>query len=263
MRRFFTISRLLIHVVKACFVTTCLFPFMNESQRKRYVRKWSKKLLDICRVSVRINNPEHLSPKALVVANHISWLDIFLIYTFVDGHFIAKADMARWPMIGRLARNVGTLFLERNSARHLKTILERLVTDLKEEERYIFFPEGTTSKQGQMLPFHPNLFEGAIHSGLPIQPFALRYINRQGQFEDAVDSHGDITFGESVISIIGKDYIQAELTILPLISSEGLQRKELSIQTQEAIISVLSQSHVAENRDRQPETRHDLQGVRL
>lgn len=259
MRPFFTVLHLLIHVVGAIFTTTFLYPFMDESGRKRYVQKWSKKLLDICHVSVKINNAELLSHRALIVSNHISWLDIFLIYSVTHGHFIAKADMANWPMIGLLSRKVGTLFLERNSTRQLKNTLETLVWKLKARERVIFFPEGTTSKQGEMLPFHPNLFEGAIHAALPVQPFALKYVNRQGEYENAVDSHGDITFGQSVASIIRQDYIRAELTILPAIDPEGMHRKTLSFMAQKTIISVLSASPEAEIPDTPPETRNDLQ----
>ena len=262
MRPFLTVLRLLIHVVGAVLTTTLLYPFMNDSKRNDYVRKWSKKLLDICHVSVKVNNLQLLSDRALIVSNHISWLDIFLIYSVTHGHFIAKADMANWPMIGLLARKAGTLFLERSNVRQLKNTLETLVKKLKARERVIFFPEGTTSKQGAMLPFHPNLFEGAIHTGLPVQPFALKYVNRQGEYEEAVDSHGDITFGQSVASIIRQDYIRAELTILPAINAIGMHRKTLSVMARKTIISVLSANPAQENRDMPPETRHGLQDGR-
>ncbi len=168
--------------------------------------------------------------------------------------------MASWPIIGSLAKNTGTLFLERRSARHLKNTLDSLVKYLKAREHCVFFPEGTTAKQGEPLPFHPNLFEGAIHAEMPVQPFALKYVNQDGEFEDAVDLSGDISMRESVNSILGKGRIFAELTLLPLIDSDGLNRKDLCEYSRKAIMAALSQA-VQENRDRTPETRHGHSGV--
>ena len=109
------------------------------------------------------------------------------------------------------------------------------------------------------MPFHPNLFEGAIHAELPIQPFAVKYVNHIGEFEDAVDFSGDISMNENVNSILSKDRIFAELILLPPIDSSGKNRKDLSEHARKAIISVLPQS-VQQNRDKPPETQPDHQG---
>lgn len=259
MKPLLTRLRLMLHVLGALWTTTVLYPFYGEARRSHYVQRWSKKLLDICGVRVRVHHPERLSPKALIVSNHVSWLDIFLIHSITPCHFIAKAEMANWPIIGSLAKNTGTLFLERSRTRHLKNTLETLVKYLKARERCIFFPEGTTAKQGELLPFHPNLFEGAIHAELPIQPFAVKYVNHIGEFEDAVDFSGDISMNENVNSILFKDRIFAELILLPPIDSNGKNRRDLSEHARKAIISVLPQS-VQENRDKPPETQPGHQG---
>ena len=120
---------------------------------------------------------------------------------------------------------------------------------LQARERCIFFPEGTTAKQGELLPFHPNLFESAIHADMPVQPFALKYVDHRGEFEDAVDFSGDISMNENVASILETDSIFAELTLLPLIDSNGKNRKDLCEHARKAIISALPQS-VQENRDK-------------
>lgn len=257
MKPLLTRLRLLLHVFGALWTTTVLYPFYSEARRSRYVQKWSKKLLDICGVKVRVHHPERLSSKALIVSNHVSWLDIFLIHSVTPCHFIAKAEMADWPIIGSLAKRTGTLFLERRSTRHLKSTLDTLVKYLQARERCIFFPEGTTAKQGELLPFHPNLFESAIHADMPVQPFALKYVDHRGEFEDAVDFSGDISMNENVASILETDSIFAELTLLPLIDSNGKNRKDLCEHARKAIISALPQS-VQENRDKLPETQSGL-----
>lgn len=260
MRSFFGFFRLLLHTLGAFFYGTVVYPFIDDSKKNLYVRNWSRKLMDICGVTIRIVNPELLSNRSLIVANHVSWLDIFLIYSVVSGHFIAKADMANWPMVGWLSRKTGTLFLERGNARNLKSTLETLVKNLQARERCIFFPEGTTGKQGHMLPFHPNLFEGAINAGLPVQPFALRYINRHGEYEPAVDSSGDISLGTSMKNVFNSDYILAELTVLPAIDTTNMHRKTLSRQAQDIISTALqNNSQAPENLDNPPETVHGPQ----
>ena len=103
MKPLLTRLRLLLHVSGALWTTSVLYPFYGEARRSRYVQKWSKKLLDICGVKVRVHHPERLSSKALIVSNHVSWLDIFLIHSVTPCHFIAKAEMADWPIIGSLA----------------------------------------------------------------------------------------------------------------------------------------------------------------
>lgn len=260
MKSFFCFFRLLMHTLGAFVYGTVVYPFIDDSKKNLYVQKWSRKLLDICGVTVKIVNPELLSPRSLIVANHVSWLDIFLIYSVVSGHFIAKADMAHWPMVGWLSRKTGTLFLERSSARNLKSTLETLVRNLQARERCIFFPEGTTGRQGNMLPFHPNLFEGAINAELPVQPFALKYVNRNGEYEPAVDSSGDISLARSMKNVFNSDYIMAELTILPVIDTTGMHRKALARQAQDVISSVLpANPPVPGNRDNPPETAPDRQ----
>lgn len=240
MRSLFRTIRLVIHALAAVFYCGVVYPFISQTAKDRYVRQWSSKLMAIAGVKMQVNHPERIAARSLVVSNHISWLDIFLIYSHFNGHFIAKSTMATWPVMGYLGRKVGTLYLDRSSGRNLKQILGKLVGNLNAEERCIFFPEGTTAKQGEMLPFHPNLFEGAIQVNLPIQPFAIRYLMPDGTYADAVDFTGDMTMQESMKRIFSTDGITAELTVLPTINPEGKKRRELAQETQAAIQSALA-----------------------
>ena len=246
MRSLFRTIRLVLHALAAVFYCGVVYPFISQTAKDRYVRRWSSKLMAIAGVAIRINYPERIAARALIVANHISWLDIFLIYAHFNGHFIAKSTMANWPIMGYLGKKVGTLYLDRSSGRNLKQILGKLVGNLNAEERCIFFPEGTTAKQGEMLPFHPNLFEGAIQVNLPIQPFAIRYLMPDGTYADAVDFTGEMTMQESMKRIFSTDGITAELTLLPTINPEGKNRRELAQETRAAIQSTLAAMPVSQ-----------------
>ncbi len=240
MRRLFRTLRLVIHALAAVFYCGVVFPFISKEAKDRYVRTWSGKLMAIAGVQMRINHPERIASRSLIVANHISWLDIFLIYSHINGHFIAKSTMANWPVMGYLGKKVGTLYLDRTSGRNLKQILGKLVGNLNDEERCIFFPEGTTAPQGSMLPFHPNLFEGAIHVNLPVQPFAIRYLMPDGTFADAVNFTGNMSMQESIKRIFSTDGITAELTVLPPLNPEDKTRRELALETRTAIESAIA-----------------------
>ena len=101
-------------------------------------------------------------------------------------------------------------------------------------------PGRDTAKQGNMLPFHPNLFEGAISVGMPIQPFAIRYVMPDGSYAKAVDFFGNIGMGESIQRIFNADGITAELTILPPIDSADKHRKVLAQEVRTVIADSLN-----------------------
>lgn len=112
-----------------------------------------------------------------MVANHISWLDIVLLLATGHCKFVAKAEIAHWPLLGSLTRGAGTLFIERESPRDALRVMHRMAEELRAGEILAIFPEGTTSNGLQLLPFHANLFQAAISAHAPVQPVALRFID--------------------------------------------------------------------------------------
>ena len=94
----------------------------------------------------------------MIVANHVSWLDIFVINALDPCRFVAKAEIRSWPVMGWLAAGAGTVFIARGNRRELRHIFKGIVSVLAQGQRVAFFPEGTTSRQGEVLPFHANLF---------------------------------------------------------------------------------------------------------
>ncbi len=101
--------------------------------------------------------------------------------------FVAKSDIRDWPLIGWLCDKAGTVFIARGKQRDVRRIYQGLVTSIRAGERIAFFPEGTTVGQGTLLPFHANLFEAAIDA-VPVQPYALRYVDQDGRLHGASTS---------------------------------------------------------------------------
>lgn len=240
----FRLVRICLHLLAGLLTCALVFPFAGDPVRARLIRRWSLKLLGMCRVQVEMIDAQPGMPlaHALIVANHISWLDIFVINSWHPCRFVAKADIRGWPLLGWLCDKAGTIFIERGSLRAVRRIYEGLVHRLHAGERVAFFPEGTTSVQGSLLPFHSNLFESAVEAQVPIQPFVLRYLRPDGEpgrFHPSVTFIGEMSFVESLIAILKGGPVRAELVRLPQIETTGRHRRELAQLAQDAIAAEL------------------------
>ncbi len=245
------LARLAWHLMVGLLKVALLFPFLGQPARERRVQRWSRQLVTICGVSLSINETaqrELVSP-ALIVCNHISWLDIFVINTIHPCRFVAKSDIRSWPLIGWLCEHTGTIFIARGKQRDVRRIYAGLVKSIHDGERVAFFPEGTTAPQGVVLPFHANLFEAAIEAEVPVQPYALRYLDADGSLHDSADFIGEMTFVDSVIAILASGGMRAELIRLPAISTQGAHRRELAVAARATVAAALSQdADAADNR---------------
>jgi 1-acyl-sn-glycerol-3-phosphate acyltransferase len=238
----YKVLRILIHLFIGLWICAAVFPLTGAAGREQRIKQWSIRLLVLCGVRVEIADftGGQSAEWALIVANHISWLDIFVINALCPCHFVAKSDIRDWPLIGWLCEKTGTIFLARGRQRDVRKIYEGLVANIQAGERIAFFPEGTTAAQGTLLPFHANLFEAAIDAKVPIQPCALRYLDAAGNLHPAVDFTGDMTFAQSMIAILKADVVTAKLMLLPPIATSGAHRRELAAETRRSIDAALS-----------------------
>jgi 1-acyl-sn-glycerol-3-phosphate acyltransferase len=237
----FKLLAILLHLVSGLLTSAVIFPFTDAAGRERRIKNWSARLLRICgvRVIVKQSAGEILAHNVLIIANHVSWLDIFVINSLQPCRFVAKSDIRDWPLLGWLCDRAGTIFIARGRQRDVRRIYEGLVSSIRAGERIAFFPEGTTEAQGQILPFHANLFEAAIEAKVPVQPYALRYLDSLGRLHPAADFVGDTTFVQSVMAILKSGGMTAEVTILPAISSSGAHRRELAAAARSSVAAGL------------------------
>jgi 1-acyl-sn-glycerol-3-phosphate acyltransferase len=149
--------------------------------------------------------------------------------------FVAKSDIRSWPFIGWLCAKTGTIFISRGKASDVRRIFKGIVESIAAGDRVAFFPEGTTAAQGKLLPFHANLFEAALDAKVPVQPYALRYLDAQGNYHSAADFIGDTTIVESILAVLQAGAITAELTQLPSIPTEGAHRRELAVAARKVV----------------------------
>ena len=232
--------RVAVHLCEGLATCALVFPFASSILRARLTRGWSRRLLRLCRVEVEHAGGVPALEHALVVANHVSWLDIFVINALDPCRFVAKAEIRKWPVMGWLAAGAGTVFISRGNRRELRHVFKGLVEVLQRGERVALFPEGTTGLQGQVLPFHANLFEAAIDAGVPVQPYALAYVDDSGALHPSIEYVGDTTFVDSLLRILQGPPVTARLACLAPLESIGAHRRELALAAQEAVAAAVA-----------------------
>lgn len=151
------------------------FPAMPQAERDARVQRWAERMLAIMGVRLEVQGTPPAAGPALVVCNHLSWLDIVAVHAARHVRFVSKAGVHHWPIVGTLAVGAGTLFIERENRRDALRVVHHMTEALRNGDLMAVFPEGTTSDGRGVLPFHANLLQAAIVSGAPVLPAALRF----------------------------------------------------------------------------------------
>lgn len=183
-----------------------------------------------------------------LVANHLSYLDVFALWTVVDGTFLSKAEIARWPVIGFLARSVGTLFVARERRLEVGAVVQGLQRELDRGRGVIVFPEGTSSAGETVLAFQPSMFEAALRTDVPVHVVALRYAAPRGQ----VAAHrslcwwGDMEFLPHFLGVFALPRFAVHATFArePV---RGDDRKQLARAAHAATLAVFEPSSIEMN----------------
>jgi 1-acyl-sn-glycerol-3-phosphate acyltransferase len=234
LRRLYRLARLLPHIVRGIFQAATRLPSRppprNEAEWET-VRAWARSALARIGVDLRIHGTPVRGP-ALVVSNHVSWLDIGALLTIVDAGFIGKQELASWPVLGYLISKGGTIYIERGGRGAAARATEEMARRLQRGERAAVFPEGTTSRIGEMRRFHPRLFEAARSAGVPVQPVALVYDNARVPFVD------DDAFVTHLWRLLGERSVRVDVHLLPPIEPAGLDRRTIATRAEAAVREV-------------------------
>ncbi|WP_213683742.1 1-acyl-sn-glycerol-3-phosphate acyltransferase [Roseicyclus sp.] len=174
------------------------------------------------------------------VANHVGWLDIFVLSASKRLYFVAKSEVAGWPGIGWLARGTGTVFIARDR-RHAAAQTQLFEDRLRAGQRLLFFPEGTSSDGRRVLPFKTTLFQ-AFHNErlsaiLQIQPVTLIYQAPLGEDACFYGWWGDMALGPAILSVLAAPR-QGRVTVVyhpPLKVSDYPDRKTLAATAEAAV----------------------------
>lgn len=226
LRRLWRISRLVFHLLAGVFLAAVMFGFYSAVQRDRVISRWADKVLRILNIRTIVSPSPEIHNGALLVANHISWLDIFILMSAKRVHFVSKHEVRSWPVIGWLAYRAGTLFIQRAKKSDTARINQEMHTLLQSGAWVAVFPEGTSTDGSRLLPFLPSLLQPAISENLPVVPAALRYTTPDGKHAPQAAYSDDISFERSLWNITGEPEIHAKLDFLAPV--QGRSRRELA-----------------------------------
>ena len=229
---------LFLHLAGGFAVVLLWFPLIGRQHREKLKACWSRRLLSI--IGLRLEMKGEIAPGALIVSNHVSWIDIFAISAVRPAAFVAKSEIAGWPLVGLLCRKTDAIFIERGSHRHAQHVAHDMASRLTAGKSVAFFPEGTTTEGDRLLPFHAALFQPAIAAGVAVQPVLIRYRDGHGQPTTAPAYAGDTSFGQCLAATLAEEGLVAELTCLAPIPSAGTERRVLAGRCAKAIGDALA-----------------------
>lgn len=240
-------TALVLHLLRGLLTCALLFPWLGVRSREWHIRRWSRRLLRICGVEVEVVDATGVARTgaarqgAMVVSNHISWLDIYVIHSWQPVRFVAKSEIRSWPLIGWLCDKTGTIFIERGRKRDAHRVLHDITDVMLQGDLVGVFPEGTTTDGTGVLPFHANLMQAPISGGLPVQPLGLNYLDAAtGQPTLAASYIGDTTLLQSLEAVLRAPPIKARLVIGPALMPASGDRRDLAASARE-VVAYLSQ----------------------
>lgn len=238
LRTIFRLARVGLHLLWGVATAATVFPWLPERYRAILKRRWSRQLL--AALGVRLHVAGTPPAGGLLVANHISWLDIYALNALAPTTFVAKDDIRHWPIIGWLSAQVGTLFIERGSRLAAQRTRGQIVGELHSGRRVGVFPEGTTGYGDQIHPFHSALFQSAIDAGTTVAPALLRYTDASGRPTTIAAYVGEISFMESLRAIVATTGLAVNVSFLPPLNATGMERRHLAHHCHQMIAHALA-----------------------
>lgn len=220
---------------------------------RRAPRLWHRLLTKLLGLRIHVHGEPVRERPLLIASNHVSWTDIMVLGAVVDVHFVAKAEVRDWPVMGPLSRLQRTVFVERGQRRRAGEQAGEIAARLAEGDPLVLFPEGTTSDGNIVLPFNSTLFAAAdmaLRAGggdsLMIQPVAIAYTRLQGlPMGRRLRAHsawiGDQTLVPHLVSLLREGAVDLEVHFgEPVAFRPGQSRKHAAREVEERVRAMLA-----------------------
>ena len=239
------ILRLIAHLLAGlCICLLIRISPARQRRRESIACHWHTGLLRILGLRVTTRG-QQADTAPIIVANHVSWLDVIVLGSRIPTRFLSKAEVKAWPIAGSLATAVGTFYLLRGAG-GTRQLTKELVEAINNGSHVTFFPEGTTTTGENTLRFQPRLFAAAIETGKPVQPVAFRYAPT-ADGRNIAPFVGDDDMVSHLLRVMREPGLDVEVVYCEPIASIGLDRATLALAAQNAVLDV-----IAPNRERVP-----------
>ena len=232
--------RVVGHVLHGLVVVLLSFPRLDVTGRHARIQWWAAKMLRLLGIGLQ-QHGAFRTGGTLLLANHVSWLDIVVIHAVCPrARFVSKADVRHWPLLSHLVDSAGTLYIERERKRDAMRVVHQIAEALQQGDCVAVFPEGTTGDGLQLLPFHANLLQAAIATETPVQPVALRFSEPGHPVSPAAAYVGDTTLLQSLWRIALAHGLQAHVRVLPPLTTRHAERRALAERVREQVAQALA-----------------------
>jgi 1-acyl-sn-glycerol-3-phosphate acyltransferase len=232
--------RLAAALIRTCWRAWRHADDVGSARWRCTVEEGSTRMLDAVGVDVRVSGARPLlAGPVLLVANHVSWIDIQALGTVAGARFVGKAEVRDWPIVGTMAARLGTVFLRRNHRRDAMRVKNLLAKMLVTGERVVVFPEGTTTDGTKLGPFYAALLQAAVDAAIPVQPVAIRHLESDGTPSAAAAFIDDMDFLTSLGRVLARPRITTELVFGPPIWAADKTRRELAARSRAFIAGAL------------------------
>lgn len=242
LRRYGRLLRLALHILHGMLLTVWLSGLMrmnfNMPFYQRVTQWWLRQITRILGVHVKVYGEPAPAP-VLMVANHISWLDIALLGGYSQPRFLSKQEVRAWPVVGWLAATSGTLFITRGKAGAAAQAATTIGEALQAGRTVLLFPEGTTTTGNDVRTFHARLFAPALEAGIAVQPVALRYPTQNGLTHPLIPYVDQQSLWDNLQGILGEPRLSAEIHFLPVLQTAGADRKTIAAACEQQIRSIV------------------------
>jgi 1-acyl-sn-glycerol-3-phosphate acyltransferase len=188
-------------------------PSVGVAMKRSVSRLWARGVNRIIGLRVEVEGDPPVAPFFLV-SNHLSYVDIVTLMSVLPGVFVARSDVANWPLLGPLSRVANTVFIDRHSKKDVMRVNQGIDRVLARGEGLIMFPEGTSSRGREVMPFRSSLLQPAVSSGYPVSYASISYKTPPGAppAEMSVCWWGDMTFGKHFWELLQLPSIDASVS---------------------------------------------------
>ncbi|MCX4237982.1 lysophospholipid acyltransferase family protein [Streptomyces ortus] len=216
--------------------------------RDRLIRWWCRTIVRAAGVRLRTTGAAPPTGGLLLVANHISWLDIPLLAAVRPARMLAKAEIRRWPLAGALTASSGALFIERDRLRALPEMVGSIARSLRDGGAVAVFPEGSTWCGRARGSFRRAVFQAALDADAAVQPVRLRYRRDGGALSTAPAFVGSDSLLTSVWRVVSARHLVAEVRVGPVLPPGSAPDRRALARAAETATTHLAAGHPAPTR---------------
>ncbi|HSE25359.1 MAG TPA: lysophospholipid acyltransferase family protein [Pyrinomonadaceae bacterium] len=245
-------ARAIFRMLGLCGITTVYYlrwlsglPFVFRSNsrardwRNRNFRRWARTAAHVMGMTITVRNEPPAGP-FLMVSNHLSYVDVIVLASQANCAFVAKREVASWPIIGLICRSMNTIFIDRKLRRDIPNVMQQITKTVRRGLGVVLFAEGTSTNGRHVLPFKTSLLEFAARYQLPVHYVSVGYVVPYGETsaEESVCWWGDMTFPDHLFRLLQLPSFEASLVYgaEPIVSDD---RRVLATKLWSAVSSQL------------------------